>query len=179
MSVDSEYIDPGEQILFVIRKHWVNLAPILFAWAIVGLAILFGFYSVGRFADTIAKFGPVSSLVLALGALSVLWVALVYLSFWVYMQNRLILTDKNFIQVNRAGILQANVTQFPLGKVQDVTVQQHGLFPNLLKYGDIIIETAGELPNLTFRQVANPNKVADQIMDLHEQVEAKNPTAKL
>lgn len=175
MSLDSEYLDPGEKVVVVIRKHWINLFPVLFAWAVVALALMTAFFLVGRFAEQISQIGPVSLLVMALGAMMVLLVMLVYLSYWVYRQNRLILTDKSFIHINMAGILRRNVTQFNLGKVQDVSVQQHGVLPNLLKYGDVIIETAGELPNLTFRQVARPTIVADQIMDLHEKATAGKP----
>lgn len=179
MAVDSEFIDPGEQIVAVIHKHWVNIFPILFAWGIVGLVILAGFYSIGKYAEVISKVGPVYFVVLALGAMAALWVLLIYLSFYIYRQNRLILTNKNFIHIERAGLLRATVTQFALNKVQDVSVQQHGLSSHLLKYGNIIIETAGEVPNLTFRQVGQPHTVADQIMDLHEQAVSNIPAPQI
>jgi uncharacterized membrane protein YdbT with pleckstrin-like domain len=166
LSHNRDFLDPGEEILLVVYRHWVNIAPVLFAWAVVGLVFLFGFYAVGRFGSVLGANSGFA--VLALAAATVLLVLMVYLTFYVYRQNRLIITNKNFIQVNRAGLLQHNVTQYPLDRIQDVTASQSGVFQHLLGYGDVLIETAGEIKNLKFYQTANPHEVADKIMDLHE-----------
>jgi len=50
-----------------------------------------------------------------------------------------------------------------LARIQNVTYQVEGMVRNILKVGDVIIETAGRTANFEFKGVYNPKAVANEI----------------
>lgn len=84
----------------------------------------------------------------------------------IYRGNQLIVSDKNITQVLQIGLFDRKVSELSLGNVEDVTAQQRGIFPTLFNYGVVIIETAGEQNNFTFRYCPNPNAYAKAISDV-------------
>ena len=61
-----------------------------------------------------------------------------------------------------------------IDKIQDVTYKMGGVIRTLFNYGDVMIQTASEVPNFDFLAVPYPDKVAKVLQDLRteEQQEA-------
>ena len=56
--------------------------------------------------------------------------------------------------------------------IQDVTVSQGGVSQTVFNYGTVLIQTAGEIPNIEFQLVPNPGlvlKVLQQMRGEEEQ----------
>ena len=157
------------------RKHWVNIVPVLLACVILFLFLPIGSYFYGRHTQTINNIIPAG----IIGSLVMVYIILVagiaLLSLWIYRQNRLVLTN-HIVEYTRRGIFDRTVAQFSLIKLQDVSSAQHGLMANLLGYGNITIETAGEEENFVFAQVPRPQELANQIMQAHEALADSLPT---
>lgn len=153
----------GEKILATHRRHMIVLLfeviPIcFFLLAIIGVAS----FAVSQIPDDLSPLLPV----VLLGALfftNLFWIALFvvltdfYLDIW-------IVTDKRVIAVEQKGFFSRSVSEFELGKIQDITVTVHGIIPTLLRYGDLTVRTASEHENFTFRQVPRPNDVKDELL---------------
>lgn len=160
-----------ETIITERRKHWINIAPILFGSLILVLLLPAASYFYGRHSATINQFVPgvmMASLTL------VYLVAVVFItgmSIWIFRQNRLVLTDHHIVEYTQRGIFNHTVSQFSLIKLQDVSASQQGLVANMFGYGTISIQTAGEAENFVFTQVPDPQDLANQIMQAHEALE--------
>lgn len=160
-----------EKIILEQRKHWINVAPVMFATIVLLLVLPLVSYLYSSNGNSISKVIPAA----VIGSMFMIYTALVaviaLLSLWIYRQNRLVLTNHHIVQYTRRGIFNRTVSQFSLIKLQDVSSAQKGLLANMLGYGNITIETAGEEENFVFSQVPNPQILANQIMQAHESLE--------
>jgi uncharacterized membrane protein YdbT with pleckstrin-like domain len=164
----ADIIGSDETIVEVVRRHWINVVPVMAAFLLISLMAIVGFYFLGR--DSY-KFNQPSALpvaTVALLALLVLGLLLAYMSYMVYCQNRLIMTTKNLYQVTQNGLFSRKVSQFSLERLQDVSAAQNGMLASMLDFGDVTIETAGEEENFVFRQAAKPRALAGRIMNCHK-----------
>jgi len=57
--------------------------------------------------------------------------------------------------------------------VQDISYNQKGIFGTIFNYGNVTIQTAGEIPNFEFEIVPKPNEVVDIVGDAAK-LKAKN-----
>jgi uncharacterized membrane protein YdbT with pleckstrin-like domain len=167
MSYASDYVKSDEQVLEVIRRHWINVLPAMVGWIIMALLGLYGFYILGRYQGLESNGSPLIFGGLGLVAVMVLALLFAYVSFWVYRQNFIIVTDKNLYQITQNSLFSRTVAQFNLERLQDVAASQNGFLATILDYGDIIVETAGEDRSFKFSQVARPRYLAERIMDCH------------
>jgi uncharacterized membrane protein YdbT with pleckstrin-like domain len=145
-----------EVIVNYIYRHWFMLVrrEILPALVIIGsLAV----------ADVLANLlGRPIWLVAVVGVfIGLAYAFLVYLN---YIDDIFILTTDRVVDIDRflffffEGRKQADYT-----KVQDVQVDVNSLLARVLNYGDIIVETAGSLPNIEMTSIPNPFAVQDLI----------------
>ena len=72
-----------------------------------------------------------------------------YLDCW-------IITDRRTIHTELRGFFSRFYSSVSHYKVQDVTVDVHGILPTVMKYGDMKIQTAGSFRKFVFRQIPNP-----------------------
>jgi hypothetical protein len=89
--------------------------------------------------------------------------------------NVYIITTERIIDVDFISLLYKQVSEAQIAKIQDVTYTMGGLARAVFNYGDVLIQTAGELPNFDFLAVPHPNKVAAVIaeMKLKDEKEGK------
>lgn len=167
--MDTSIISKDETIRTVVRRHWMNILPVSATFGAVGLVSLYGFYLLGRYGDAVSQVGPLSLAVIGLVAAIILDFALGYSSWWVYSQNRLIVTDKNLYQVTQNSLFSREISQFALERLQDVSASQKGLLATLLDFGDVTAETAGEEDAFVFRTAPRPQRLAAYIMACHKE----------
>lgn len=164
----------GETVLRQIRRHWINVLPIFVGSALIGLIILGMIYALARYSDAIAKLVPLGLVSLLLVALAAVALMTSVLAYWIYTQNRLVLTNQHIIQITQLGLFNRRVSQLSLAKVQDVSSTTNGLLATIFGFGDITVETAGEEENFSFHQLADPHTLCQDIMQAHETL-VKNP----
>lgn len=140
------------------------MLPVIVSTTILLGLLLGGSYSYGRFKDQVSKFVPIELLNLVMVVLILVIGLIAVLSYWIYSQNRLILTNTHLVQVSRQGIFSTSVIRFNLEDIQDVRNSKRGVVASLLNYGDVMIDTAGQELNMVFYQVSNPNEVAEKII---------------
>ncbi len=164
-----EQIDDDEVKLIEVRKHPIGLVIVYTQTAIgmmASIALLF-FILPTVFEDEGSAF-------LVAGALS--FFALLFsgivlaISTYIFVQNRIIVTDRNITQILQLGLFSRKVSQLNIVNVEDVTSEQRGILQTALNYGVLKIETAGEQSNFIYDFCPNSGNVAKIILDSRERM---------
>lgn len=150
-------------MLALYRRHGfilvVEIVPIVLFALVLSSA---GFFAVGQLSDEVA---PLRALVVlgTLMLLHVFWIALFiiladfFLDVWV-------LTDQRVIAIEQRGLFARTVSEFDLSRIQDVTIEVHGIIPTMFNYGNLMVRTASEHENFIFKQVWRPAMVKDALI---------------
>jgi uncharacterized membrane protein YdbT with pleckstrin-like domain len=83
-----------------------------------------------------------------------------YLDIW-------IITSKRIIDVEQKGLFNRSISEFSLANVQDVTIEINGIVETLLKFGDLNVQTAGQM-NFVINQAPNLYEAKDLILKYAE-----------
>jgi hypothetical protein len=65
------------------------------------------------------------------------------------------------------------MTDTNIDRIQDVTVQHIGGVRAMFNYGDVLIQTAAEIPEIDFDAVPEPDKVAKVLRELRVEEEVE------
>lgn len=138
-------LEPEEEILATVRKHWfiitVELLGIMFV-AALPFIILVGILTtpvreIVSFAEygSLITFGMCIWLLLSSLAGFMVWTHY-YLDLWV-------VTDRRIILVDQIHFFNRNVSIFRLERMQDIEYKIKGIIPTLLNFGTLQAQTAG------------------------------------
>lgn len=161
-------IDENEKILNIYKHHWFAyiaswLVGAVLIVLIMGVAIALTTY--GSNDSTIASY---RSQILAVAAvLSVFVLAGASVPVYLRSQEQMVLTNEAIVQMLQPSLFASKVDQLGLQHVSDVSVRQDFL-GTIFGYGHITIETPGEQDNYEFYIVPNPQAVAREITQAHE-----------
>ncbi len=168
----SEYSFRGkrkdEEIILVLRRHWIvlifHLVPIVF--------VLIGIVLLDVLASGVIEFfqlnvDPVFMSLIESFLFLIFWLGLFIV--WIdYYLDVWIVTTQRVIDVNQSGLFSRQISELEHGKIQDVTSEVKGLIPTFFRFGYVYIQTAGEKARFVFKQVSNPVRVRDIIMQLQK-----------
>lgn len=159
--------EAGERIILLMRKHPITNVP----WILLVAGLVF--------APSVLGFIPLASLFppqFGLGAL-ILWyllataIALEGALSWFF--NVYIITDERVVDVDFHNLIYREISDAKIDKIQDVTYKVGGVVRTLFNYGDVLIQTAGTIPNFDFVAVPNPAEVAKILQELRTQEEVE------
>ncbi len=155
--------DPQEEIILLLRPHVVtNIWWLLLAFFMIFVPLFWVEL-------------PIISLLPSnyLFVLTLFWYALI-LTFvferflmWFFSVN--IVTDERFIDVDFYGLLFKHVSVAQLENIEDVNYFQKGVMAALFNYGDVLIQTAAEMPEFVFNKIPNPDEVVKVVSELIQQ----------
>lgn len=168
--------DDQEKLIYEIRKHPFGLALIYIAGIAVTLVlavVMVGLMLLVRENTTsVAVTGSGdafrSLIFLGGGLLILLSLTFTFIGAYLYESNVVIVTSDKLTQILYRTIFDRKVSQLSIGDVQDITVNQKGIFAHLFNYGTLVVETAGEQQNYTFTFVPNPYDASKAIVQAHE-----------
>lgn len=158
------WLEPGELPIKVLRKHLYALIDRL----IIAVGVLTLLSLLGCFLLTVRP-GDVPFLVggilLIVGAVVPLGIILYVYIDW--RNDMYILTNRRVVHRERAGafLIRENVSAAPLQAIQNVQISQVGPIGRLLKFGDLIVETAGAAGYVVFRGIPDPWAVQQAILE--------------
>ena len=151
--VDEELLVAGEHVVVIVRKHIIGLI-FIYLQALVGL---------------IALQSQSNRLIVGLVLLGVtILILFLFVATYVYRASRLLVTDKNLIQISQKSLFIRTVSRLSMSNVEDVSADQRGILATIFNYGTLHIQTAGERPNFDFRYCPTPNKYADQVLEARQ-----------
>lgn len=135
---------PNEQVLLVIRRHWFSFlgALVIFAFLFIGpLVALIVTPHYLPFAIT----GEVRAVIFFLLALYLMAVlTTMFLTWSIYYLDTWIITDQRLIDIDQRGLFRRGISEIPLERVQNVSIEIPGFIATVLHFGNLKIQTAGE-----------------------------------
>ncbi len=165
--VDFVNKDPDEKVVLFLRKHPItNLKWVVPSFFMI---ILPPFVS----AMSILEFLPGDYLFLAYVSWYMITVAYIFEHFlnWFFSVN--IVTDERLFDVDFYHLIYRKITDANIDQIQDVTVQIGGGFRTMFNFGDVIIQTAAEIPEIEFEAVPMPDRVAKILRELRVEEEVE------
>jgi hypothetical protein len=167
-------LNPGEEILNVYHRHFISYFPVLLSTILVLGASFFAETWLTLNAGLFGSFLPAATLTAVIMAVDLLMIVVAIVAYFIFRQNRVVLTNQHLLQITQAGLFHRILSKFSLDELQDVKGTRSGILATALDYGEILIETAGENENFLFRPVGNPLEVAETINDAHEVFEREH-----
>jgi hypothetical protein len=168
---DYKYFDSqeaDEKIEFIIRKHWTQLivpfiigAIILILTVIIAI-IINGFENINLTGTGETIFSCVISIIILYTSLYV------FMSWLIRYLNIVILTGEHLVEIQQLAVFSRKVSELDLDCIEDATSSQKGFIPTIFHFGDVLIQTAGELPNFNLNGLSDPNGVQQKIMEVKE-----------
>lgn len=150
-------LSPHEYVVVAVPRHFIGvLIPAL----VTSLCVALVFSIIINYPYIAEAVGlPVSGLgmVLLMGVLlTALFLIGGYAALWVYLKNRLVLTNESVIQEIQTGIFTHKEQTVSLANIEDASYDQVGPIQSLLNYGSIRLSTEGDETTYRFDYVARP-----------------------
>jgi hypothetical protein len=158
---------PDEQIVKVLRKHFFLLfKKVIFFLVLIILPYFLYRILLLQYPGLLS--GQVSyPVILIAGSTFYLFVWLFFFfTFIDYYLDVWIVTTRRIIDVRQNGFFSRTISELEIEKVQDTTSEIKGFFPTILKYGNLYVQSAGEVERFVFQQVPDPDNVRDVIIKL-------------
>jgi len=149
-----------EKVVLLLRRHPITNLP----WIIIALFMLFapGLLSLFPvFSFLPARFQLIAVIGWYLGC-----TAFILENFLIWFFNVNIITDERIIDIDFYNLIYKEVSDAKIDKIQDVTYKMGGVVRTIFNYGDVLVQTAAEVPNFDFLAVPRPNRVAKRLQEL-------------
>lgn len=170
---------PGETVVSVVhRDAFIAVKRVVFFVLLLALPIIVIWMIMFLFPTLleIVWLWPLT-LLTASGYLLFVWL-LFFFSLIDYFLDVWIITDRRIIDVRQEGFFARSVSEVSLERVQDISSDIHGIWPTILKYGNVVVQTASEQNKLFFEEVSNPEHIRDMLTKLIAKRGAdKNPVS--
>lgn len=158
----------GEEIIMLTRRHWfilfLTFLPMVFLLGFILFLITYG-----ESFSTFSMFSVDPDIYyLTISFLSVMFWIICFVLWIDYYFDVWILTEERIINMEQYGLFRREISELEHGKIQDVTTEVLGIFPTILGYGEVFIQTAAERERFQFKQVPQPQKIRARIMKLQE-----------
>ena len=168
-------LQKDEKIIVKMRRHWV-----VFAFEIAGLVIaMIVPFVMSIFVDWqrffLESISPEKLQVLQSFA-TASWILLFWLILTVVFTNYyldiLIVTNRRVIDVEQVGLFARDITTAPLQNIEDIKLEVFGILATFFRYGNIHIQTAASSKEIVMKGLANPYKVKEAVVRMHDQAVA-------
>lgn len=170
-------LNENEAIAMVVRKHWfVMTRTVVFFAVLLLVPLLISFLL--PFAETFVdqtKLDAIINFVLALYTMGVL--LFLFLAWMDYYLDMWVVTNMRIIDIKQTGLFNREISEIPMNRIQDVTIEVKGVVETMLKFGTIRIRTAGG-QEFTITNIPRLYDVKDAILKYASTpAQQKNPSS--
>lgn len=155
-----------EPIVLLLRRHWLTNV----GWLILSGLMVLAPLLLPLVPDLLGYFPPNFRLIFI-----ILWYLLtlsfVFEKFLGWFFDIYLVTDERVVDVLFYSMTFKQIADAGLDKIQDITYRTRGVAGSIFNYGDILIQTAGEQPNIEFKSVPRPAEVVKILNELITQEE--------
>lgn len=160
----NKLLGENEQVIYVTRQHWLVLAGEIVSECVLSLALIV--------LITLILVLPIGIPVSPFVTLGYLLLLFPLVSLWrdalIWSNRKFVVTTHRVVQLS--GVLNKNVIDSSLEKVNDVKMEQSAL-GRLFGYGDIEILTASELGVNKFKLLGQPVRFKTAMLNAKERLE--------
>ena len=155
-------LNPNEQIVLIVRKHWIAIfgqAVAMVIFAVVPLLLLVLLPAV---IPNFPGWKSGNFIYLYIFVYSFLLMASWVTFFFAWTKYRLdiwVVTTNRIFVVEQKGMFFREISSLTLDKIQDLTIDLEGFLSTMLKFGKIFLETAGEHRDFEFINAKNPEAI--------------------
>lgn len=175
------FLEPEEQVLMTVRKHWLFLFKefVILAGLVTAPLVVIVLYNVLSLKNIIVFEGDVRFLWAGLTALWLLYCLTLIFMIWTdYYLDILVVTNKRVFDVEQRGLFFRDSSTFRLDKIQDITVMVSGVWGTFMNFGDIHIQTAGDAREFIANYIPNPFEIKRIISEQHDKALAALQTVR-
>ena len=154
-------ISETEYVISAVRRHPIAIIfPIAVDVLLIGLAlgllinqdiILSGLAVGGQEVNPIL-------VTLPLVLFSLFAAVFMYISYFIYINNRFILTTESVIQKIQTSLFSKREQTVSLGNIEDASYSQRGIIQHILDYGTVRLSTQGDEHTYSFTFVSRPKE---------------------
>jgi membrane protein YdbS with pleckstrin-like domain len=149
-----------EKVVLLLRKHpATNIRWLLTAFLMVIAPALLAFFP-------ILDFLPASYQTIVVLGWYLIVSAYVLENFLSWFFNVYIVTDERIVDIDFYNLIYKEVSDANINRIQDVTYKMGGVVRTVFNYGDVVIQTASEVPNFDFLAVPKPDRVVKILQEL-------------
>ncbi len=157
---------PGEEMVFVMRKHWIVDLICFLKWFFWGIGVVAmvsgGAYYLGLHWGTPTAY--------ILGAILCMYLTIITLSSFIGWLNEeldvIVVTNDRVIDITQVGLFHRNIIETRLEHVQDAMGSVKGFFNTLFNWGEIHIRTANDVGEFFIDMIPDPHDMARKIFSL-------------
>jgi len=161
--IDFEIKDEEEKVILFLRKHPITNIK----WAVIALILVTAPILVGSFP--IFSFLPKNYHFIAILGWYLLTLSYIIQNFLSWYYQIQLVTDERIVDIDFYNLIYKEVSDCNIDKIQDVKYSMGGVIRTIFNFGDLMIQTASEVPNFKFEAIPDPNKVAKILQDLREE----------
>lgn len=156
-------MEEGEEIVLKVHRHWLFIAV-----RIVGLlAMSFLPLAVSGALVWLGIIAPIAASLSSLVVVWALWGLVLWAVFWqfwtTYYMDIWVVTNKRIIDIDYQRLFDRNISIIRLERVQDVGTRIQGVLGTVLRFGSVIVQSAGAEKEFVIDQIANPEALRDVI----------------
>lgn len=170
---------PDEHVIIKLRSHPIVLFGQIFVYLVLIIIplIVKVFLDLTDYPLHVEE--PFPTILLFGGALYYLYLLLfIFYTFFNYYLDIWIVTDKHIIDIEQRSLFNRSIAKQELFRIQDIKSEIKGVIPTLLNYGNVHIQTAGEVPYFIFNKIPDPNRIVNTILKLVEEAIRDQPQRK-
>lgn len=164
LGVTFETKEKDEEVIVLLRRHPITN----FRWILIFLVFVLSPLITIHFP--VIDFLPPNYKLMVLIGWYLLSLAFFLENFLSWFYSVMIITDRRVIDLDFFNLLYKQVTEAGIDKIQDVTLRTGGAANAIFNYGDVLIQTAGEIQNIDFISIPDPNRVVRILRALIEEV---------
>ena len=167
-------LEEGEYIVTTLRKHWWQIT--VWAFGLLLMAFL-PLVVVVLFFMVIPNVG-VDSYANYIGLFYSVWITVLWVLFFIewtdYYLDIWVITNNRIVDINHNGLFSREVSTLRLEDIEDITTELQGFLSVFLKFGLILIQTAGSRNEFCITNADNPEKVRQVIYNLLGDAKKRN-----
>lgn len=152
--------DAQEKIVLIVRKHPITNLP----WIFIAIFMLVAPVALGTVP--LLSFLPMNFQFVALLIWYLITIAFIFEEFLTWFFNVNIVTDERIFDVDFHNLLYREITDAELDQIEDVTVRVGSVIRTIFNFGDVLIQTAAEVPQIEFEAVPHPDLISKIIREL-------------
>lgn len=156
-----------EKVEYIIRRHWVTFIPIIIFLILLALLPVGVYWLIANVLNNYLQNPIYYAAGVLLASIYYLSVILFFYTYFTEFHLDLwLITNDRLLDIQQKTLFARTVSEVDLYQIQDVTSEVHGIVASLFNYGNIILQTAGAVPKFTFRNIADPHKLRQEILGL-------------
>lgn len=150
---------PNEQLIKVVRKHYMFVLPAFFTWPWLIVAMLLARY--------LAKFQFFGYWRPSIMIVSLVVAIIIFYRYFIWRLDALIITNQRVVENDQHSFFSKTVNELLYQDILEISYVKDGMNAAMYNYGDLKVRTAAQ-SEIVIEKIPNPNEVVDTINQIRQ-----------